>query len=255
MQVACPNCGTKYQIKAEKIGAAGRTLKCAKCQTQWFVPPLAPPEPAPVALPPDDLPPLPPQAPLPAPALDELAGLRQQPRWWRAMRVEMVTDVLLTLLGLVLAAAALAGVGWLVRHGGRDDLALPEQLASRDQAKAARAVHQPGPQPESLQLGQLSRVLKQDGADMVLVIKGRLVNAAPSATVLPDLRVQLLDRNGAELDYWPADYVSATLPAGKGTDWQAVFVNPPLDRLAAYRAFFVLPAGVSASGTKDAGGG
>ena len=38
MQIACPNCSTTYQIAATAIGASGRAVRCARCQTVWFAP-------------------------------------------------------------------------------------------------------------------------------------------------------------------------------------------------------------------------
>jgi predicted Zn finger-like uncharacterized protein len=38
MQIACPNCSTTYQIAAAAIGAGGRSVRCVRCQSVWFVP-------------------------------------------------------------------------------------------------------------------------------------------------------------------------------------------------------------------------
>jgi predicted Zn finger-like uncharacterized protein len=38
MQIACPNCSTTYQIAATAIGATGRSVRCVRCQSVWFVP-------------------------------------------------------------------------------------------------------------------------------------------------------------------------------------------------------------------------
>ena len=37
MQIACPNCSTAYQIAATAIGAAGRSVRCVRCQSVWFI--------------------------------------------------------------------------------------------------------------------------------------------------------------------------------------------------------------------------
>jgi predicted Zn finger-like uncharacterized protein len=36
MQIACPNCSTSYEIDPASLGAAGRTVRCARCKTTWF---------------------------------------------------------------------------------------------------------------------------------------------------------------------------------------------------------------------------
>lgn len=39
MKITCPDCSTSYEIKAEALGAEGRSVKCAKCGNRWFVAP------------------------------------------------------------------------------------------------------------------------------------------------------------------------------------------------------------------------
>ncbi|HXZ45701.1 MAG TPA: MJ0042-type zinc finger domain-containing protein [Pseudolabrys sp.] len=36
MQIACPSCSTTYEIDPASLGAAGRTVRCARCKTTWF---------------------------------------------------------------------------------------------------------------------------------------------------------------------------------------------------------------------------
>lgn len=43
MKIKCPECGTSYDIKAEALGAEGRSVKCARCSNRWFVSPNDPP--------------------------------------------------------------------------------------------------------------------------------------------------------------------------------------------------------------------
>jgi len=39
MKIKCPDCSTSYEIKAEAVGAEGRSVKCSKCGNRWFVSP------------------------------------------------------------------------------------------------------------------------------------------------------------------------------------------------------------------------
>jgi predicted Zn finger-like uncharacterized protein len=36
MLIVCPNCATSYLIEPGSLGAAGRTVRCARCKTTWF---------------------------------------------------------------------------------------------------------------------------------------------------------------------------------------------------------------------------
>lgn len=44
--IACPNCGTRYQVPFATIGAAGREVQCAQCTKHWHAMADAPPPPA-----------------------------------------------------------------------------------------------------------------------------------------------------------------------------------------------------------------
>lgn len=42
MRIVCPSCSTAYTVADDKIGAAGRKVRCARCATRWLVePPVA----------------------------------------------------------------------------------------------------------------------------------------------------------------------------------------------------------------------
>ncbi|HEX2859844.1 MAG TPA: zinc-ribbon domain-containing protein [Alphaproteobacteria bacterium] len=227
MQVSCPQCGTHYNLTAKQVGPAGRTLQCAKCKHKWFVAPAKPAASAATVPDADNPPPLPPSS---LPGLDELASIGQGPRWWRRVRMGWGPEVTLTLAGIGVAVLAMFGFNWLLNY-------IPEQTG--DETTGANPfTHQPGPQPRGLVLSNLSREVDQRGSNTVLVIHGTLTNATRGTATLPDLRVQLLDREGIEIDYWPVSYATPTLAPGQNTSWQVTFVNPPLQRVAAYRAFF-----------------
>lgn len=52
--IACPNCGTRYQVPYGTIGAAGREVQCAQCAKPWHATADLPLVTPPVAPPPDD---------------------------------------------------------------------------------------------------------------------------------------------------------------------------------------------------------
>ncbi len=67
MRITCPNCHTEYDVSDEKL--AGRSVRCARCATEWTPVPAAAAES--YAAPPDiKAPVLEPSAPPPEPALE-----------------------------------------------------------------------------------------------------------------------------------------------------------------------------------------
>jgi predicted Zn finger-like uncharacterized protein len=237
MQVSCPHCGTQYNLTAKQVGPAGRTLQCAKCKHKWFVAPAAPA----IAAATDTLPPLPPSTTDMLASLDEMAGIGAAPGWWRKVRVGWGPEITLTLTGLGVMVLAVAGFNWLLRYQPADGLAAATQ--------ATGYTHQPGPQPAGLTLSHLTREITRRDANTLLIIHGTLTNDTSATAALPDLRVQLLDRNGVEIDYWPVSYATNTLAPRQNTAWQVTFVNPPFARVAAYRAFFSGGGAASPSST------
>lgn len=75
--LACPNCAAAYAVPRDKLGANGRTLKCAQCGTRWHA--VAPAEEAPQEEP-IEAEPIEPQVDWEAPRSEaEVAALAAQP--------------------------------------------------------------------------------------------------------------------------------------------------------------------------------
>ncbi len=36
MLIVCPNCASAYEVAPDKLGGAGRSVRCARCRTVWF---------------------------------------------------------------------------------------------------------------------------------------------------------------------------------------------------------------------------
>ncbi|HET8729403.1 MAG TPA: MJ0042-type zinc finger domain-containing protein [Alphaproteobacteria bacterium] len=47
VQIACPHCGTRYQVAREMLGVRGRQVSCAHCGETWKADPVAADEPEP----------------------------------------------------------------------------------------------------------------------------------------------------------------------------------------------------------------
>ena len=53
--IACPNCGTRYQVPYGTVGASGRDVQCAQCGKSWHATAEAPAAPPPALTPEDKL--------------------------------------------------------------------------------------------------------------------------------------------------------------------------------------------------------
>ncbi len=49
MKIVCPNCTTAYDVAPAALGETGRSVRCVRCRSIWFVSPEADAEPAPAA--------------------------------------------------------------------------------------------------------------------------------------------------------------------------------------------------------------
>lgn len=214
MTVTCPQCSTRYNLTPKQLGPSGRNLKCARCGHQWFVPPAAAPQPD------ADLPPpIPPASTLGLEEMGGFAAAGRTPRWRRRMGP---LAPWLAIAGIMLAAAGYIGYTVLVAPPPAPEGPSPITI----------------PQPKTLQLRGLTRELVPQGSLTILRITGTLTNTGNTPAAVPELRVQLLDARGVELDFWPAELGKTTLEAGETIPWQARFLNPPLERLSTFRAFF-----------------
>lgn len=238
MSVSCPACQTRYNLSAAQIGA-GRTLKCARCGNQWFQQSLD------VVGPEDQAPPQPlpeqasPEAPAVqagnAPAPEDLALTVQTPRLLR--QIQLLRERI-NVSNRILTASA-AGVAILI--GAVFYVITPDDIQpmhTPEEALQTQAEPIADPQPDNLILTDLNRTLSQEGGLTLLRFNGKVTNTGTTSTTLPELRVELLDKQGKQLDYWPAEPAKNLLNPGETTGWQVRFINPQLGRLGSYRVYF-----------------
>lgn len=227
MIITCPSCNARYNLSAAQIGPSGRMLRCARCQHQWFV---APPPPEDQPAPDEDTPP--PLAPSTEIGLDELAHLHNRPDWLRTL----TSGPMPWLIAIAAALVLITGTSlWLLfRPVEAPQASLTPQLAPLPSGSIA---------PKNLTLSQLKHTLEQKGTVTILRFTGLVTNTGDEIEQVPDIRVQLIDAKGIELDFWPAEVEKPTLQPSQSADWTVRFLNPPLERIAAWRAVFQpLPA-------------
>ena len=218
MIITCPRCATRYTVPAEKVGPQGRMVRCVRCGHEW----RHHPEPGEVGGP---------TAPLaPENTLNERSAANAPTRKWplAALAAGGVL-ALLAVGGIALFGNPLAGLfdRKIERPEGTFD---PVALGTGNVSE----IHT----PTGLILSNIDRQLSEDGDVLMLTFTGQVTNTTKVPVSVPEIRVQLLDVRGVELDFWPATVAEDRLEGGQSTRWAVRFINPPLERIHAFKAFF-----------------
>ena len=213
MLIVCPSCASEYTVDPAKLGADGRTVRCAICRDTWFVRSTAQaglgPEPAQVN-PPDE--PGVGRVPLQSAAMPDAAAA-PSPSRGRSRTARRAGFLGLAIVGLVVGLATLtvgSGSGLL----NRIERVL-EQAARRHEARPA--------------FGALrSDLIDRDGRT-ILVVQGEIANWTRQEIALADL--EILVRNGDEhvLTTFTEPPPRPTLGPGEAVPFRAEFVSPPPD--------------------------
>ncbi len=211
MLIVCPSCASEYTIDPAKLGAEGRTLRCAICRDTWFVT-----SDGAVATEPQAMPALP-----EAPAATVLPSARTErprkpaARHWAKLAVAA---------GLALAIIPIGAFG--IRTG-RETL-----------------THLAAPLPPALVFRDVtSQLVEADGARL-LVVEGSIANGGAEPARLHPL--EFLVRNGNEqvLATWTAPPPQPTLAAGETTRFTTRLASPPADGRQV-RVHFTKAAGIA----------
>jgi predicted Zn finger-like uncharacterized protein len=195
MLIVCPSCASEYTIDPAKLGADGRTLRCAICRDTWFVSSeglaMPPPEPEPAPAEPQGATLLPPARPVP----------RRSP-------------IVRRLAALAAALVALAALPFL-QDGFGKGRALVGTLLSPPQASLAfRDIR-----PEIV-----------GAEDMrILIVEGEIANHGDAEAVL--LPLEFLVRNGNEqvLATWTEILGQPKLGPGETLRFASRLASPPAD--------------------------
>ncbi len=215
MIVTCPSCDTRYNLTAQQVGPKGRKIRCASCQHEWQQPPLEIEESTPK-------PPLPPQSQFThTPSDAEILSKK-----WITLGIGLVVTVVLILLGSLI---------WLLKDSSSTNtIAAYSNVYSSNSNTSTDPIYT----PTGLVMSGIERDVVEDANLTILLFRGKVTNTNSTITHIPEIRVQLLDKKGIELDFWPADIQKTTLKPGETTPWTVRFLNPPLDRIHQYKAFF-----------------
>jgi predicted Zn finger-like uncharacterized protein len=221
MILTCPECATRYFVDDAKLGAEGRTVRCAGCGHRWRAqaePDLelvsTPDEGAIAAAP----------AEAPAPPSD-VADLRAEilPKVFRAKAVEkksmrqaMVHGVIWA--GMAAVLMALLGAAALFRV----DIVRLIPRAAGAYATVGLAVNPTGLVFE----GVAAHPALQDGHS-ALVVSGAIRNIEDRAVTAPALRIQVLDHAGQPVAVKIAGTENPHLKPGEVRHFVVAVLDPP----------------------------
>ncbi|MBV9078022.1 MAG: zinc-ribbon domain-containing protein [Methylobacteriaceae bacterium] len=213
MLLVCPSCSSEYAIDPDRIGPAGRKVRCASCRETWFVSAeevesAQAPEPDLVSI-----------AEAPGPVIDEPPAIprqserrrRRQPaplNWVRAFGAPALAAC------LVLAVpAALVGRRAVVA-------ALPQT------AEVFGAVGLPV-NLVGLTLGDISSGISVEGTRRILVVEGVVTNPGAQDIAVPPLDLTVEGGSGETLYRWSARVPAASVAAGESQAFKVRLAAPP----------------------------
>jgi predicted Zn finger-like uncharacterized protein len=201
MLIVCPSCASEYTIDPAKLGADGRTLRCAICRDTWFVSPAGQPAQWPSVA--DE----PRSEMAPVPVADRPAAR------WISVRPGFTAAVLAALL----MAIFLAFPG--LRHGIE-----PWIMAG------VRSMAHPVPEgPAPLEFRHVTSELIREEGPSVLVVGGEIVNAASKEVNLPHLEILVRNEDEQVLASWTSAPPQQSLGSGEAVHFETRLSSPPPD--------------------------
>lgn len=229
MILTCPECSTRYLIEPTVLGAAGRTVRCSKCDNTWTQAP-AEDEAAPVEATED----LNPAAEagaeeIPADAATEEVDPYEAARERRARRTAAAAPadsrkprsraaaVMWTLL--IMSMVGVLGAGFVLRDNVIQMWPAAEQLYQMVGLERAA----PG---AGLGFRNVSWKAGRNGDDRLLTIKGEVTNISKDVLTVPDIQGVLFDKNNRELQRWTFTAPEGRLLPGENVAFSTELKNP-----------------------------
>lgn len=237
MILTCPSCSTRFVVKTEALGDAGREVRCGKCSHKWFQAPdaeAAPKavEPAPEAVEAE--------APQPEPVAEAMAA--PVPSEDDRPPIRRVTTVAPAKRGPKVSAqavgwAALAAVVVLVVGGAallRDSIV--------DAWPPARLLYTTvglpvGATSLGLEIRNVRHSSVEEGGDATLLLEGEIVNISGQVKRVPMIRVVLRDDANADLADWTFQATDVNMIPQEIIAFTTSLPNPPADAFGAFLSF------------------
>ena len=241
MLLVCPSCETSFRVEYVALGAEGRNVRCARCQTIWLADPaqLVPEQEAgssreisiiPAgeiinvpALITDDVTIAEPQAPEANSARNSSAPSKSAtPAWkklsWRGRDKKSGPG-----LGLVLTTCALAMIVTAAIISPATVVRAMPDLAGL-YAAAGKPVNLRG-----LEFREVRTVRETHDGIALLVTEGKIANISGHDLELPPIRLAAVGANGQEVYAWTAAPSRSTLADGETLAFKSRLASPPAE--------------------------
>jgi len=212
MILTCPACATRYLVEPRVLGAAGRTVRCARCAHSWYEPPPAaagrggageaPVQPALHGT--QAWRPIPPGSNLPA--LIDARRSRRSPLGWLALLV-------------VVVAGAAAALGYRER--------IVDVWPPAGRLYAMLHLSTPAGAEVAFNVRNLSSERGVRDGRPVLKVSGEVVNLGSTVQPLPLLHLALKDREARALREWRQRLPGGPLAPGQAAPFRAELADPP----------------------------
>jgi predicted Zn finger-like uncharacterized protein len=256
MLLTCPSCETSFRVKPDALGPAGRTVRCARCHTNWFAAPEgAEREPAMAEAPAEAS-----SASMPVvPSSDRAIDPANNPISWREPVVEgkqappLAPDVFQSMTAAQSEEVAKAerkpvrralplrpaprkasrkglGVAALAAAGSLIVLAIAARATVvriiPDLAGLYAAVGLPV-NLRGLEFRDVRTTSETQDGIAVLVIEGEVANVAKHAVEVPRVRLAVLGASGQELYSWTTLLPRSTLSEDEKVSFRSRLASPP----------------------------
>lgn len=203
MIVTCSSCRTRYHVDPAALGRVGRTVRCARCGHSWMErPPADMPKQVDLGPPPEQLQSL--------PGGSDQPGLAER----RRARLSLIGTGVVVLVVLAVGAAVVA----------RDRITAVWPLAARLYQVAGLKVV---PCSEGLKLPNVQPAREKSDGEIVIVVRGEVLNESGEACLVPPLRAELRSADEQVLRSLTIAPAKQRLAPGESTPFTNRFTNPP----------------------------
>ena len=243
MILTCPDCATRYFVPDDKVGPAGRTVKCSSCGNRWtahaepelelFADPHALDEARPPVAKVDDIP----VSALPGEELPKV--FRQKATTERRVREAATAGVVWAGMAVALVALVTAGV---VFRGTVVDI---WPSAAGAFAKVNKPVNRLGLTLEDVR----AEPSLQDG-HAALAVSGVIRNIESHPVTAPPLRISLVNKAGKVVAAKLASPADPVVPPGETRHFAIVMLDPPSTAAFLDAGFEFSPKSKAAKGEK-----